>query len=148
MRIKLKVNNKTEEIDIEPHEILLDVLRKLGYYSVRRGCDTGMCGICTVLFDGKPIPSCSVFAARADGHEITTVEGLEDAKAFAKLLSEEGADQCGYCSPGLILNTVYLKKIGVKDLNKAKIKLIGNLCRCTGYESQHRAITKFLGVTK
>ncbi|ABR31169.1 (2Fe-2S)-binding protein [Thermosipho melanesiensis] len=146
MKITLKINGKTEEVDIKPYEILLDVLRRLGYYSVRRGCDTGMCGICTVLLDGKPVPSCSIFAAKVDGHSITTVEGLKEAKELAKLLAEEGADQCGFCSPGLIVNTIYLKNMGVKDKDEIKSKLIGNLCRCTGYVSQHRAIEKFLGV--
>ncbi|QTA37203.1 2Fe-2S iron-sulfur cluster binding domain-containing protein [Thermosipho ferrireducens] len=148
MKINLIVNGEKKIFEIEPSDILLDVLRKNGYYSVRRGCDTGMCGICTVLLDGKPVPSCSVYAARVDGHEITTLEGIKEAKELATLLAEEGADQCGYCSPGLIVNTIYLKNKNIKSMEEAKVKLIGNLCRCTGYESQHRAIEKFLGVKK
>lgn len=148
MKISLIINGEKKDVEINPDDILLDILRKLGYYSVRRGCDTGMCGICTVLLDGKPVPSCSVFAARADGHHITTVEGLKGAKVFAQYLAEEGADQCGFCSPGLIVNTVYLKNKNIKDKEEITNKLIGNLCRCTGYVGQHRAIEKFLGVEK
>jgi len=148
MKINVTINNEKKELEIAPDDILLDVLRRYGYHSVRRGCDTGMCGICTVLLDGKPVPSCSIFAARVDGHEITTIEGLPEAKELAKILAEEGADQCGFCSPGLIVNTVYLKKLKIKKIEEVKIKLIGNLCRCTGYVGQHRAIEKFLGVEK
>ncbi|SHH16451.1 (2Fe-2S)-binding protein [Thermosipho atlanticus] len=148
MKINVVINNEKKELEIEPDEILLDVLRRYGYHSVRRGCDTGMCGICTILLDGKPVPSCSIFAARVDGHEITTVEGLPEAREFAELLAEEGADQCGFCSPGLIVNTIYIKRAKIEKMDEVKIKLIGNLCRCTGYEGQHRAIAKFLGVEK
>ncbi|SHE39026.1 carbon-monoxide dehydrogenase small subunit [Marinitoga hydrogenitolerans DSM 16785] len=150
MKIKLTINNEKKEVEITASEFLLDVLRRLDYMSVKKGCDTGTCGVCTVLMDGKPVLSCSVLAASADGHEITTVEGLKDDpefKAISEALLNEGADQCGFCSPGLILN-VYSMKKELKDPTEEDMKkyLVGNLCRCTGYAPQMRAIKKYFEV--
>ena len=150
MKITLTVNNTKHEVEINPSEFLLDVLRRLNYMSVKKGCDTGTCGVCTVLMDGKPVLSCSVLAASADGHEITTVEGLKDDpeyKKFTDALLAQGADQCGFCSPGLIL-TVYAMKKELKNPTEEEMKeyLVGNLCRCTGYASQMRAIKQFFEV--
>lgn len=148
MIIKVNINGVNKTFDIEPHEYLLDVLRKNGYLSVKRGCDTGACGVCTVLIDGAPTLSCSLIAARADGRKIITIEGAEEqAKEIGEYLVTEGVDQCGYCSPGLIL-TVLAMKTQLKNPTEESIKyyLTGNLCRCTGYVGQLRAIKKYMGV--
>lgn len=148
MIIKVNVNGANKTFDIEPHEYLLDVLRKNGYLSVKRGCDTGACGVCTVLVDGTPTLSCSFLAAKAEGKNILTIEGVqEQAKEVGGFLIAEGVDQCGYCSPGLIL-TVIAMKTQLKNPTEDSIKhyLSGNLCRCTGYVGQLRAIKKYMGV--
>ncbi|MFA6647846.1 MAG: 2Fe-2S iron-sulfur cluster-binding protein, partial [Candidatus Izemoplasmatales bacterium] len=111
MKIDVVVNGKKREFLIEPSEYLLDVLRRYDYSSVRRGCDNISCGVCTVLLDGKPIPSCSMLAVRCVGHEVTTVEGIEkEAEKIAHYFGELGADQCGYCNPSMAL-TVYALKM-------------------------------------
>lgn len=148
MKISLNVNNKDYDLNIDPDENLLDTLRDIGIYSVRKGCDTGVCGVCTVLLDEKPILSCSYLSARADGHKIITVEGLgKAADEIVDLIVSEGADQCGYCGPALVLTSYQMKK----DMKNPTIKkmnhyLSGNLCRCTGYEGQLRGIKKYMGV--
>ena len=105
MKIRLTLNGKKIEAEIKADTLLLDLVREKGCYSVKRGCETSNCGLCTVWLDGKPVLSCSVLAARADGHEVTTLEGLQkESEEFADFLAREGADQCGFCSPGLIMN--------------------------------------------
>lgn len=147
MKINLKINGVNKTFLIEPHEYLLDVLRRNGYQSVRRGCDNTSCGVCTVLLDGSPVPSCSLLAARVDQREITTVEGIEkEAEKLAHYFGELGADQCGFCNPSMAL-TVYALKKENKNASEEEIKsyLVGNLCRCTGYGAQHEAIKRYLG---
>ncbi|MDT8336186.1 MAG: 2Fe-2S iron-sulfur cluster-binding protein, partial [Candidatus Izemoplasmatales bacterium] len=132
---------------IQENEYLLDVLRRNDYPSVRRGCDNTSCGVCTVLLDGKPVPSCSVLAIRCEDRAITTVEGIEkEVEKLAKHFGELGADQCGFCNPSMAL-TVYSLKLENKEANEEEIKkyLVGNLCRCTGYVAQHEAIKRYLG---
>jgi len=148
MEISINVNNSDYKINIEPDENLLDTLRKIGIKSVRKGCDTGVCGVCTVLLDEKPVLSCSYLSARADGHKIITVEGLgKVADEIVDYIVNEGADQCGYCGPALVLTSYQMKK-DVKNPTVEKINhyLAGNLCRCTGYEGQLRGIKKYMGV--
>lgn len=148
MKVELNINNLNREIEIDPDQMLLDVLRKLGFLSVRKGCDTGSCGVCTVLMDDKPIPSCSVYAAKAEGHKITTIEGvLNEAKEIGEFLTDEGVVQCGYCSPGFVLTVLAMKK-EFENPTEEDIKhyLVGNLCRCTGYVGHLRAIKKYLEV--
>ena len=126
--------------------MLLDLLRDMGCYSVKRGCDTTNCGLCTVLVDGKPSLSCAMPAARAEGKEIVTLEGLqEEAEDFGRFLAKEGAEQCGYCSPGFIMNVIAMMR-ELKDPSIEEIKeyLAGNLCRCSGYEGQMRAIQNYM----
>jgi carbon-monoxide dehydrogenase small subunit len=147
MKINLKINGQSRQFLIEPNEYLLDVLRRNEYLSVRRGCDNTSCGVCTVLIDNKPVPSCSVLAARCENKEITTVEGIEkEVEKLAKYFGELGADQCGYCNPSMAL-TVYSLKLENRNANIEEVKeyLVGNLCRCTGYVAQHEAIMKYLG---
>ncbi len=146
MEIKLKLNGKQIVDLIEPDMLLLDFCRKHHCKSVKRGCETSNCGLCTVWLDGKPVLSCNVLAARADGHEVTTLEGLqEEAHAFGMFLAREGGEQCGFCNPGFIMNVLAMQR-ELTDPTDAEIKeyLSGNLCRCTGYASHMRAIHKWL----
>ena len=107
MEIKLNLNGKAITGHIEADTVLLDFLRAHGCYSVKRGCDTANCGLCTVLLDGTPILSCSMLAARADGHSVQTLEGLqEEAADFVGFIADQGADQCGFCNPGFVMNTI------------------------------------------
>lgn len=148
MIIEIFVNGIKRELLVSPDEMLVDTLRKAGYTSVRRGCDTGACGLCTVLANGKPTLSCSTLSVRVNGKKIETVEGKEkDAKIFAEFLAEEGGDQCGYCVPGFVL-TVLAMKEELKNPTEEEILhyMNGNLCRCTGYSSHMRAIKKYLEV--
>lgn len=146
MEVKFQLNGKPAAADIEPDCMLLDLLRDMGCYSVKRGCDTTNCGLCTVLVDGKPSLSCAMPAARAGGKEIVTLEGLqEEAEDFGRFLAKEGAEQCGYCSPGFIMNVIAMMR-ELKDPSIEEIKeyLAGNLCRCSGYEGQMRAIQNYM----
>lgn len=144
--IKSNVNGKEVNFNMIAGESLLDCLRRHGYTEVRSGCDTGSCGLCTVWIDGRAVLSCSTLAARVDGHEVTTIKGVEDkAKELAKYLIQEGADQCGYCSPGFIMTALAMKEELV-DASEESIKhyLAGNLCRCTGYAGQTRGLMKWM----
>lgn len=146
MQVQIKVNGKLIKDDVSCDLLLIDFLRNHGCYSVKRGCETSNCGLCTVWMDEKPVLSCSILAARANNHSIMTLEGLqEEAKVFADFMANEGAEQCGFCSPGLIMNVLAMEK-ELKNPSKEEIKnyLAGNLCRCTGYMAQMRAITKYL----
>lgn len=146
MKVQLKVNGKVIQDDVKESMLLIDFLREHGFYSVKRGCETSNCGLCTVWMDDKPILSCGMLVARANGHSITTLEGLEkEAQEFAYFMANEGAEQCGYCSPGFIMNVLAMDK-ELKNPTREEINdyLAGNLCRCTGYMGQLRAIEKFL----
>ena len=146
MEVKFQLNGKPAAADIEPDCMLLDLLRDMGCYSVKLGCDTTNCGLCTVLVNGKPSLSCAMPAARAEGKEIITLEGLqEEAVDFGRFLAKEGAEQCGYCSPGFIMNVIAMMR-ELKDPSIEEIKeyLAGNLCRCSGYEGQMRAIRNYM----
>lgn len=150
MKIQMTLNGKLSTAVIEPDMLLLDLLREKGCYSVKRGCETSNCGLCTVWMNGKPVLSCSVLAARADGAEITTLEGLQkEAAEVGAFLAAEGADQCGFCSPGLIMNVLAMER-ELSDPSYEEILeyLSGNLCRCTGYMSQMRAIEAYLNRKK
>ena len=150
MEIKLKRNGKEISAQIDADTSLLDFLRDRGCYSVKRGCDTSNCGLCTVLMDGKPILSCSMLAARADGHCIQTLEGLqEDAADFVGFLDDQGADQCGFCNPGFVMNTIALLRENPDPTDdEIRAFLAGNLCRCSGYDGQLRGIRNYLNSRK
>lgn len=150
MKIRMTINGKLHETKVSPSDMLIDVVRKLGYTGTKRGCDTTNCGLCTVLVDNKPILSCSYPAYRADEKAITTIEGVQtEATILGGFLAMEGSDQCGFCTPGLVMNTIAMKKeLSYPDDEAIKHYLAGNLCRCTGYEGQMRAIRKYLEVTK
>lgn len=146
MLITVTVNGKKYTDEIAPDLVLLDYLRQKGCYSVKRGCETSNCGLCTVHLDGKPILSCSYLAVRADGHSVTTLEGLqEEAAEFGAFLADQGGEQCGFCSPGFIMNVLAMVR-ELNDPTEAEIQeyLSGNLCRCTGYQSQLRAVKNYL----
>lgn len=148
MLIHIFINGEKRKIHCSPDDMLLDVLRDAGYKSVKCGCDTTSCGLCTVWLEGVPVLSCSVPAARCNNKNVTTLEGVQaEAEIIGSLLVDEGADQCGFCSPGLIMNIIAMKK-ELKNPTEASIKhyLAGNLCRCTGYMSQLRAVKKYMGV--
>ena len=150
MEIKLKLNGKAVTASVEPDTVLLDFLRAQGCLSVKRGCDTSNCGLCTVMLDGKPILSCSTLAVRADGREICTLEGLqEEAADFVGFIADQGADQCGFCNPGFVMNTVALLREN-PDPTDEEIRafLAGNLCRCSGYEGQLRGIRNYLAARR
>ncbi|MDO4279034.1 MAG: 2Fe-2S iron-sulfur cluster-binding protein [Lachnoclostridium edouardi] len=146
MELQFTLNGKKINIQISPDQILLELVRELGCYSVKRGCDTSNCGLCTVLVDSKPVLSCSTLAARIQGKTVTTMEGLqEEAGKFGAFLAGEGAEQCGFCSPGLIMNILAMEKeLNHPGVEEIKEYLSGNLCRCTGYMGQLRAIEKYL----
>ena len=146
MEICIKVNGKNIAEHIEPDLLLIDFLRNHGCYSVKRGCETANCGLCTVIMDGTPVLSCSLLAARADGHEIQTLEGLqEEASEFVGFIADQGADQCGFCNPGFVMNTIALLRENPNPTDdEIRAYLAGNLCRCSGYEGQLRSIRAFL----
>ena len=146
MQIQILLNEKKVTADIAPDMLLIDFLRSQGCYSVKRGCETSNCGLCTVWLDGKPVLSCSVLAARASGHTITTLEGLQgEAAEFGAFIADQGAEQCGFCNPGFMMNAIALFR-EKSDPTDEEIKeyLAGNLCRCSGYEGQLRGIRAYL----
>lgn len=146
MEIKFWLNGKLIEDTIEPDTPLLEYVRSKGCLSVKRGCETSNCGLCTLWIDEKPVLSCTVLAVRANGKKVTTLEGLQDeAREFGTFMAGEGADQCGYCNPGFIMNVLAMAR-ELKEFSDEDIKeyLVGNLCRCTGYMGQFRAVKKYL----
>ena len=150
MEIKVKLNGRMITASVEADTILLDFLRDKGCLSVKRGCDTSNCGLCTVLMDGKPILSCSTLAVRADGHEIHTLEGLQaEASDFVGFIADQGADQCGFCNPGFVMNTIALLRENPDPTDdEIRAFLAGNLCRCSGYDGQLRGIRNYLNSRK
>ena len=150
MQITLKLNGKSITASVEADTVLLDFLRDQGCLSVKRGCDTSNCGLCTVLMNKKPILSCSTLAVRADGKEIYTLEGLqEEASDFVGFIADQGADQCGFCNPGFVMNTIALLRENPDPTDdEIRAFLAGNLCRCTGYEGQLRGIRSYLDKKK
>lgn len=146
MKVAFMLNHQTEEWDVNPNDYLLDSLRAHHIVSVRRGCNTTSCGVCTVLLDGKAVPSCSILTASVAGKEIITVEGIaKHAELLADYMGHQGADQCGYCNPSLALS-VYALQQEIPHPTEEDIRayLVGNLCRCTGYHGQQEAIQKYL----
>ena len=150
MEVTLTLNGKRITRSVDADMALLDFVRNEGCYSVKRGCDTSNCGLCTVFLDDKPVLSCSVLVARADGHKVTTMEGLQkEAAEFGAFIADQGAEQCGFCNPGMIMNALALFRENPEP-SEEEIKeyLAGNLCRCSGYEGQLRGIQNFIAWKK
>jgi len=146
--IRLKVNGEPVERAVEPRRSLVDFLRHdLGLTGTHVGCEQGVCGMCTVLFDGEPIKSCIMLAAQADGAEITTIEALngEDLHPAQRAFKEAHGLQCGYCTPAFVLTTVALRERGLRlERDELKEELAGVLCRCTGYQNILTAVESYL----
>ena len=150
MTITIQLYGRPVTAEVSPDTLLLDLVRDHGCASVKCGCETAGCGLCTVFLDDVPVLSCSVLAARADGHAVTTLEGLqEEAAEFVGFIADQGADQCGFCNPGFVMNTIALLRDN-PDPTDEEIRsyLAGNLCRCSGYEGQLRGIRNFLNSRK
>jgi carbon-monoxide dehydrogenase small subunit len=141
------VNEQEHEIAVEPGRTLLDILRyELGLTGTKEGCSTGSCGSCTVLLDGEAVNSCLVFAVEVEGKEITTIEGLAQQDKLHPLqqaFMDEGAVQCGFCTPGVILTAkAFLDSNPNPDESQIRQAIAGNLCRCTGYDKIVRAVMR------
>jgi aerobic carbon-monoxide dehydrogenase small subunit len=146
-KIAFRVNGQEREITVEPRQTLLDALRyDLHLTGTKEGCGAGNCGSCTVLLNGQPVNSCLVFAIEVDGQEITTIEGLAQGGKLHPLQQafiDEGAVQCGFCTPGVILAAkAFLDSNPRPTEAQARVAIAGNLCRCTGYDKIVRAILK------
>jgi aerobic carbon-monoxide dehydrogenase small subunit len=150
--VALTVNGERRELDLEPRELLVSVLREqLGLTGTNVGCDTSSCGSCTVLLDGESVKACTVLGVQADGHEITTIEGLATngtLHAVQQAFHEHHALQCGYCTPGMVMAAVSLIEEGEAGSEQAiREGLEGNLCRCTGYHNIVKAVAAAAGAT-
>jgi carbon-monoxide dehydrogenase small subunit len=147
VRVEVTVNGETRSTDVEPRTLLVHYLRDtLGLTGTHIGCDTTSCGACTVLLEGVPVKSCTVFAVQADGREVTTVEGLETTAGLhpvQEAFHEEHGLQCGFCTPGMMLTTVALleEKPDPSD-EEIRWALSGNVCRCTGYQNIVKAVRR------
>jgi carbon-monoxide dehydrogenase small subunit len=147
-KLKLVINGDESEVEAKETALLLDVLREgLELTGTKRGCETSHCGACTVLLNGMAVHSCVVLAARCEGKEITTVEGLIDngeLNPLQRLFLKHGALQCGYCTPGMLMAaTALLQRNPRPSLDEIKTGLDGNLCRCTGYTGIFDAIQAY-----
>ena len=150
MIVTITLNGKKIIEDISADMTLYQFVREHGCYSVKCGCATTNCGLCTVFLNDKPVLSCAVLAARADGQKVETLEGLQkEAEEFGRFIADQGAEQCGFCNPGMIMNAIALFR-ETSDPTDEEIKryLAGNLCRCSGYEGQLRGIHEFIKYKK
>ena len=146
MIVRFTLNGREASADVRPAQSLLETLRALGCHSVRGACDTSNCGVCTVWVDETPVLSCSYPAVRAQGKRVTTIEGVRgEAEELVCALADEGAEQCGFCSPGLLMTALAMLR-EYEDPTEEQIRayLAGNLCRCSGYASQMRALRGLL----
>ena len=145
-QISVTVNGRRHEAEVEPRQLLVYFLREqLRLTGTNVGCDTSSCGSCTVLLDGESVKSCTLLAVQADGHEITTIEGLADDDGtfhpVQQAFHEQHALQCGFCTPGMVLAAVsFLKENPRPTEEEVRLGLEGNLCRCTGYHNIVRAV--------
>ena len=144
MELKLNINDKLHVLTIEPGDLLVDVLRKAGYKSVKIGCREGTCGTCTILLNGNAVNSCLVFAADCEGSSVHSVESLgtmAEPHPLQEAFVKHGATQCGYCNPGSLLSAkALLNEKPDPTADEIKEALDGNLCRCTGYVKRIEAI--------
>ncbi|HEY8774600.1 MAG TPA: (2Fe-2S)-binding protein [Gaiellaceae bacterium] len=145
MHIAVTVNRERREAEVEPRQLLVYFLREqLGLTGTNVGCDTSSCGACTVLLDGESVKSCTVLAVQADGHDVTTIEGLADGDSLhpvQQAFHEQHALQCGYCTPGMVMAVVsFLRENPSPTEEEVRLGLEGNLCRCTGYHNIVKAV--------
>jgi carbon-monoxide dehydrogenase small subunit len=138
-KVRYKINGQQYETEVEPRRLLVHVLRELGFTGVHIGCDTSHCGACTIIMDGKSVKSCTILGVEADGSEILTIEGLaqgEKLHPIQEAFWEKHGLQCGYCTPGMIMQSYWLLKNNPNP-SEEEIKegISGNLCRCTGYQN-------------
>ncbi len=144
-RVTINVNGEPRTADIEPRLLLADLLRQgLQLTGTHKGCDTTNCGACTVLFDGRPIKSCTMLAAQAEGHDVQTVEGLGTASELDPIqegFKQEHGLQCGFCTPGMMMSAkALLERNPNPTEDEIRWALSGNLCRCTGYQNIIKAV--------
>lgn len=145
MRTSISVNERTAEVDVEPRRLLADVLHdELGLTSVHAACEQGACGSCTVLLDEQAVRSCLLFAVQADGHRVTTVEGVGSPPRLhpvQEALAAHHAVQCGYCTPGMVLSAIdLLRRNPAPTAAQVEEAMAGNICRCSGYVSIRDAV--------
>jgi len=150
--VALTVNGTRHEVEVEPRDLLVHVLReRLSLTGTNVGCDTSSCGACTVLLDGQSVKSCTVLAVQADGAEVTTIEGLAsngELHPVQQAFHDHHALQCGYCTPGMVMAAVSLIENGeATDRDAIRSGLEGNLCRCTGYHNIVEAVASAAGAT-
>ncbi len=151
MDLRCVVNGQARRIDVEPQELLLDVLRdRLGLTGAKRSCDVQVCGTCTVLVDDAPVSACTTLAVDAEGREVMTIEGLRETDewpAIVEAFERHAAVQCGFCTPGMALTIHALIAAGdLTDAHAVQRCLSGNLCRCTGYRGILAAAAELAGV--
>lgn len=144
MLVRFRLNGRDVELDVPSNETLIDTLRlRLKVKSVKRGCERGECGSCTILLDGRPVTSCMLLTPQVNGREVVTVEGLEGDPLFNQLVKsfiDNGAVQCGFCTPGILLTAwAAIRENRVKSVDDVA-SYIGNLCRCTGYIKIAKAV--------
>jgi len=144
-QVAITVNGERHEADVEPRTLLVHFLREqLGLKGTNVGCDTSSCGACTILIDGESVKSCTVLAVQADGHDVTTIEGLargDELHPVQQAFREQHGLQCGYCTPGMVMAAVgLLREHPNPSEDEIRIALEGNLCRCTGYVNIVRAV--------
>ena len=145
MEISVKINGTQQTHDVEPRQLLVDFVRStVGLTGTHIGCDTTSCGVCTVLLNGAPVKSCTLFAAQADGHEVTTVEGLKsdgELHAIQKAFTAQHGLQCGFCTPAMMLvGAAFIEENDNPSDEEVRWAISGNLCRCTGYVNIVKAI--------
>jgi len=152
MELELRINGMIKSLDVASNDLLMNVLRQEGYYSVKHGCETGECGACTVLVDGMPRPSCVTLAAQVGGCTLTTVESLGSARKLHPLQEafiDTGAIQCGFCTPGMVLSAhALLKRNPNPTEDEIRDALSGNLCRCTGYVKPVQAVQRAAAILR
>ncbi|MFH2205057.1 MAG: (2Fe-2S)-binding protein [Elusimicrobiota bacterium] len=144
--VSFTLNGRKRQFKCRPNESLLELLRRAGYKGVKKGCSEGVCGVCTVIMDGRAVYSCILRAFQAEGRSLQTIEHMGDFEkphAFQRALVDEGAVQCGFCTPGMVMAAeAMLRKDPQPSPEKTKVYMDGVLCRCTGYEKIWGAIRK------